>query len=90
MFGRLGKLSNSIRIRYVNQFTGKVIKSYKFDYDKNEADNIFNFAMKFWRGERDAMPVPEGEVWKCRICTFYGNHCKVWWKEENSGVKNGS
>jgi exonuclease V len=85
MFQSIGKMSLSLRIRYINQFTRNVIKSYEFDYNKKEADGIFDFAMKYWRGERDAMPVPEAETWKCNICTFYGNHCKVWWPKAENG-----
>lgn len=79
---RIGKLSDKLYLRYVNQFTGKLIKRYAFKYDTDYVSSSTEFVMKFWSGERESLPVPENESWKCTMCTFYGNKCKVWWKEE--------
>lgn len=78
----MGKVSDTLRIRYINQFTGDEIKSHTIDYRKEEMDGIIRYVLKYWNGERDSMPVPEDEQWKCKFCIFYGDKCKVWWKQK--------
>ncbi len=78
----LGKISNTLHVRYINQLTGKVIKTYRFGYDVGEMDGMLDFSMKYWRGERESLPVPENEAWKCRFCAFFGKECKVWWPQK--------
>ncbi len=82
----LPEISNTLYIRYREQATGKVIKLYKFDYNENEIQGAEHYLFPYWKGEREARPVPEEEKWKCKICDFYGNHCKVWWKDRQAGL----
>jgi hypothetical protein len=69
-------------VRYIDQFTGKEIKSHKVAYDKNETDTILKYVLKYWNGERQSTPVPHSESWKCKFCVFYGKECKVWWDQK--------
>ncbi|MDE1856927.1 MAG: PD-(D/E)XK nuclease family protein [Candidatus Micrarchaeota archaeon] len=73
------RIANNLEVRYKNRGTREELKVYSLNYDKNEIDQITRFALKYWNGERQALPVPENEVYKCRSCDFYGNQCKVWW-----------
>lgn len=77
----LSRISDTLHIRYINQFTGNEIKLYKFQYDKLEMQEIITYVLKYWNGERKSMPVPEEEQWKCKWCAFFGNECKVWWPQ---------
>lgn len=77
----MGSLSDSLRVRYINQATGSEIRTYEFKYDAAEMRDITDFVMAYWRGARDAMPVQEQDKWKCRFCQFYGKECKAWWPQ---------
>jgi exonuclease V len=78
----MGKISNTLSIRYINQATGKVIKVHKIEYDDKEMSSMLDFILKFWKGERESLPVPEEEKWKCNYCAFFGKECKVWWPQK--------
>jgi exonuclease V len=78
----LDGISETMHIRYIDQFTGKEIKSHKVEYKKEELDQILKYVLKYWNGERESAPVPEDEKWKCRFCVFYGKECKVWWNQK--------
>ena len=82
---KLGRISDTLYLRYINQFTGNVIKLHKLKYSTEEMSQMLDFVMKYWNGERDALPVPEGEKWKCNFCAFFGNRCKVWWPQQKLG-----
>jgi hypothetical protein len=71
-------ISDAMYIRYRNQFTNKTIKLYKLDYKEEELNNINKFIFGYWKGEREALPVPENESWKCNMCIFFKNRCNVW------------
>jgi exonuclease V len=79
---KLGKISEQLHIKYINQFTGKEIALHKFNYNEDEMNKELDFVMKYWKGEREAMPVPMGEKWKCGYCVFFGKECKVWWPQQ--------
>jgi exonuclease V len=81
-FARLGRVSEQLHIRYMNQFTGREIALHRFNYNEEEMERELEFVMKYWKGEREAMPVPVGEKWKCGYCVFFGNQCKVWWPQQ--------
>ncbi len=81
-FASVGRISGSLHIRYINQYTGKELKLYKFDYKSDDMDNIIKYSLKYWNGERESMPVPENEQWKCNYCVFFGKECKVWYKQK--------
>ncbi len=60
MFPKLGKISDTLHIRYINQFTGKEIKLYKFNYDEQEiAEGAGVRAQVLERRERIACLCPE-------------------------------
>jgi len=77
-----GKTSDTLYIRYINQFTGKEIDLYKFQYSDDEMQGIIKYVMKYWSGERKSMPVPEQEKWKCSYCVYFGKECTVWWQQK--------
>lgn len=81
-FTKINKISNNLHIRYTNQYTGKEIKLYKFDYNEKEMQDIITFVLKYWNGERESLPVPEDEKWKCNYCVFFGKECRVWWPQK--------
>jgi len=81
-FASAGKVNDNLHIRYINQFSGKEIKLYKFDYRKEEMNDISKYILKYWNGERESMPVPENEQWKCNYCVFFGKECRVWYKQK--------
>lgn len=78
----IGSLSNTVRIRYIDQSTRDEIGSYSFEYSDTAAQEIITYVLKYWNKERDASPVPESEKWKCNRCAFFGNECKVWWPQK--------
>ncbi len=79
---KLPDLSPKLKIRYLNQFTGKEIKTYEVDYDADEMGSMLDFALGYWKGERESLPVPKEEAWKCNYCVFFGKECKAWWKQK--------
>ena len=81
LLAKIEKLSETLHIRYINQFTGKEIKTYRFTYDEKEMQAAMEFVLKYWKGDRESLPVPEAEKWKCNYCSFFGKECKVWWQE---------
>lgn len=81
-FHSLPQLSDNIYLRYTSQLTGKEIKLYKFTYHEEEMKSTLGFVLSYWSGERESLPVPEEEKWKCKWCGFFGNRCKVWWPQQ--------
>ncbi|MEM3841338.1 MAG: PD-(D/E)XK nuclease family protein [Candidatus Micrarchaeaceae archaeon] len=79
-FVSLPEFDERLYIRYIDQFTGKTIKLFSFRYSEKEANEKLSFAMKYWKGERSALPVSYGERSKCNMCEFFGKECKVWWQ----------
>lgn len=74
-------IDNTMYIRYINQFTGDEIKQHKLEYKGEEINGIIKYILRYWSGERESAPVPEQESWKCNYCVFFGEKCKVWWKQ---------
>lgn len=72
------RLSDTLRLRYIDQFTGNEIKLYTFQYSNEEVQEIVRYSLKYWNGERESLPVPQQESWKCNYCVFFGKECKVW------------
>jgi len=81
-FKSIDSIDDAMYIRYIDQFTGKEIKSERIFYNKDEMDGIVRYILKYWNGERESAPVPENESWKCNYCMFFGKECKVWWKQK--------
>ncbi len=82
LYRGIGHLSETLVIRYINQYTGKKIDNYKFKVPEEELEGTINFALKYWSGEREALPVPYEEKWKCDYCAFFGKECKVWFAQK--------
>ncbi len=82
MISQIKNLSNELRLRYINQSTGKEIKLYKFNYDDNYIKGVLDFSLKYWTGQRKPISVQESEKWKCSFCKFFGNECKIWWTND--------
>ncbi len=76
---------SSLYLRYINQFTKEEIKVLKFQYSSSEISKMLDFSLRYWKGDRDALPVPYEEKWKCNHCMFFGNECKVWWPQRKLG-----
>jgi len=83
---KMGRLSDTLYLRYINQFTGNVIKLHRLKYSDGEMTQMLDFVMKYWRGERESLPVPMEEKWKCNFCAFFGKECTVWWTQKKLGV----
>ncbi len=83
---KLGKISDTLYIRYINQFTGNVIKLHKLKYSEEEMLQMLDFVLKYWNGDRKSLPVPMEEKWKCNFCAFFGKECKVWWPQKGLNV----
>ena len=75
----LPEISDELHVHYVDRQTGNGMRDVVIQYNRQEIDEKLKDAMGFWRGEREARPVPEAEKWKCNICRFFGKECKVWW-----------
>ncbi len=82
---KIGKLSDTVQLHYIDQFTGKTLKVMRLAYTEKEFDDIITFSMKYWNGERNATAVPFEEKWKCDYCIFFGKQCKVWWPQKKLG-----
>lgn len=81
MFETVAKLpgiSDSLLIDYIDRERGDVAQELTIKYEAKDLENQLIYAMKYWSGQREAQPVPENEVWKCRICPFFGKECTVW------------
>lgn len=69
-FTELPSVSGKLSIKYIHQSTNDEIGEKKFIFD------IFNFkknmdhVSEYWIGKRDAIPVGEGNKWKCTFCDF--------------------
>ncbi len=83
---KLDKISDTLCIRYINQSTGKLIDTHKFKYTDNEMSSVLDFVLKYWKGERESLAVPQNEKWKCNFCAFFGKECKVWWPQKGLGI----
>jgi exonuclease V len=78
----LGEISDTLYIKYINQFTEETIKIYKFQYKREDLEKSKEFVFKYWKGIRKALTVPKDEKWKCNYCVFFGKQCKVWWGQK--------
>jgi CRISPR/Cas system-associated exonuclease Cas4 (RecB family) len=71
--------SDTLRVRYIDKTTGDEIRIYSFDYNMQETQEVIQYVLRYWNGERESQPVKEAEKWKCNSCKFFGDQCKVWW-----------
>lgn len=76
---RMPELSSTTLVHYISRDTGQAVSDMEVEYDEGKINADIISAMKYWTGEREAMPVPEEEKWKCRVCRFFGSKCTVWW-----------
>lgn len=78
-FMGLPQIGDVLEIRYFERGTGKKISEMQVNYNAGDLEAWIQNAMIYWRGEREAQPVPESEKWKCKMCKFFGKECTVWW-----------
>jgi exonuclease V len=77
----LPELGNALEVVYVDRFSGQQIESMQIEYREHEVNKYVTYALQYWNGERESAPVEKDESWKCKFCKFFGNECKVWWKQ---------
>ncbi len=75
----LPPISEKLELRYIDRFSGKQASSIIINYSEEKINSQLKFALGYWNGDREALPVSEEEKWKCKLCKFYGKECKVWW-----------
>jgi exonuclease V len=75
----IGEISKKLEVIYVDQYTGKNLKKETFVFDEEEFKEMMKFAFAYWKGKREALPVPKEEVQKCLSCRFFGKECKFWY-----------
>ncbi len=71
-------VSDSMEINYIDRSTRRNVMTIGVQYSDDSASKEIAHIMKYWSGEREALPVVEAEKWKCKMCQFFGNHCTVW------------
>lgn len=77
----LPELGSALEIVYVDRFSGQQMESVQIEYREYEMNKYVTYVLQYWNGERESAPVEKDESWKCRFCKFFGNECKVWWKQ---------
>lgn len=78
-FMKLDEISNMLKVEYFDQYTGKYIGSEEYTYNEKQLEEWLKFAFDYWKGKREAMPVPREEApAKCLKCKFFGKECKTW------------
>jgi CRISPR/Cas system-associated exonuclease Cas4 (RecB family) len=77
----LPEISNVMELSYIDRFNGKERFNVKLNYDEQAASRDIIYAMHYWNGERESVPVQEQEKWKCNVCKFFGKECTVWWNK---------
>ncbi len=77
---RLPKASSALELRYFERENGRQISSIDVEYDKAYIEAELAHSMAYWSNMREAEPVPESEKWKCDICTFFKDKCRVWYR----------
>ena len=78
MLSSFGEVGDDLEIDYRDRNSGEIHSKAQLVYGKERFDKEMMHVMKYWNGEREAMPVVEEEKWKCRICPFFGKQCTVW------------
>ncbi len=78
LLGGFAGVSDRLEINYRSRTTGDLYVKVDFQYDKERFGKEMMHIMRYWNGEREAMPVTEEEKWKCRMCQFFGKQCTVW------------
>lgn len=78
---KLPELSNILKLRYIDRQTTQILTEMDIVYKRETLDSYLVEAMKYWSGDREARPVSEENVWRCKMCKFFGKECKTWWKE---------
>lgn len=77
----------SLIVHYESQKTNEVIGEEGAEFDKGWAREMLNFALQFWRGEREPTGPDIEDMWKCETCQFK-NVC-VWRKQKELEVSPG-
>lgn len=72
----LPELSNLIELRYIYQKSGNEIYKGEYKFDSAYFDRKMRWALDYWLGRREPLPVGERNKWKCNFCG-YKDKCPV-------------
>ena len=72
----LPELSNLIELRYIYQKSGNEIYKEEYKFDPEYFDQKMRWALDYWLGRREPVPVGERNQWKCNFCG-YKDKCPV-------------
>jgi exonuclease V len=72
----LPELSNRIELRYIYQKSGNEIYKEEYKFDPEYFGQKMRWALDYWLGRREPVPVGERNQWKCNFCG-YKDKCPV-------------
>ena len=78
----------SLVVLYESQATNEVIGEEGAEFDEGWAREMLDYALQFWRGEREPKGPDIEDMWKCKSCQFQ-NVC-VWKKQKELEVSPGA
>jgi len=67
---KLPKLSSQIELRYIYQETGEDVYREKYEFDPELFDQKMKWALDYWLGRREPIPVGERNRWNCNFCGY--------------------
>ncbi len=73
---KLPKLSSRIELRYIYQETGEEVYREGYVFDPEFFNQKMKWALDYWLGRREPIPVGERNRWKCNFCG-YRDMCPV-------------
>jgi exonuclease V len=73
---KLPKLSSRIELRYIYQETGEEVYREEYVFDPEFFNQKMKWALDYWLGRREPIPVGERNRWKCNFCG-YRDMCPV-------------
>jgi|GEM_PF-2015248 len=67
----LPDLSKTIEIVYINQKSLNEVYRETFKFDERFFSRGMKWALEYWSGKREPVPVGDSNSWKCDFCEFY-------------------
>jgi len=67
----LPDLSKNIEIVYINQKSLNEVYRETFKFDERFFSRGMKWALEYWSGKREPVPVGDSNSWKCDFCEFY-------------------
>lgn len=67
----LPELSKTIEIVYINQKSLNEVYRETFKFDERFFSRGMKWALEYWSGKREPVPVGDSNSWKCDFCEFY-------------------